>query len=312
MVRAIVTGGCGFIGSYLVEALLREGAEVKVIDNLFTGKESNLKNVWNSIEFVKGDIRDFDSLKKEFRNTDVIFHLAALRSVQQSLKKPLEFAEVNINGTINVLQASRENNVERVIFSSSSSVYGDNKKLPLKESFAAKPKSPYAASKLAAENYSRLFFELYALPTICLRYFNVFGPRQDVRSAVIPRFVSAALTGERPVIFGNGEQARDFTFVFDTVQATIAAMKAKKTAFGKTINIANGKSVSVNKVLETVSKLAGKKLNPLFKEKGSGDVFKTQADVSMQKKILGFECKYDFESGLRKTIEWYKKNGVEK
>ncbi len=308
MANVVVTGGAGFIGSHLCEKLVEKGFHVRVVDNLSSGKKNNLSKIIKAIEFARADIKNFSLLKKHFRNADCVFHLAALRSVMESVRKPAEFARVNIEGTINVLEAAKQSNAGRVVFASSSSVYGNCSVFPQKESFIPMPLSPYAVSKLACEHLLRQYFEVFGTETISLRYFNVFGPRQDKNSeyaAVIPKFISLVLEGKKPEIFGSGKQSRDFTFVEDIANANIAAMKAKKRAVGKAINIASGKSVSVNRVLEDVNRITGKNIKPVHLPARKEEVFKTLADTVLAKKLLGFKCKWEFDDALKRTIGHY-------
>ena len=310
MKKAVVTGGAGFIGSHLVEALREKGLEVKVIDNLHAGRKENLASVMKEIEFVEGDVRNIDFLLKEFRNSDIVFHEAALHYVRESVEKPLEFNEVNVSGTLNVLEAARKNNVKRVVFASTCAVYGNAEKLPLEENAQLNPLNPYAITKIAGEMYAKHYFESFGLETVSLRYFNAFGPRQPANSpysAIIPIMVSSVLKGKKPKIFGTGEQSRDFVFVKDIARANISAMGAKKEAFGKAINIGTGKSTSITSILNGVNNSLGKSILAEHLPGRKEEIFKIQSSVKLAKKLLGFECKYTFEKGLKETIEWFKK-----
>jgi len=311
----LITGGAGFIGSHLVERCLKEKMNVKVIDNLFSGKKENLSNVINEIEFIKADIRNKKAVEKAVKDCDFILHEAALRSVRISVKKPFEYNSVNINGTLNILEAAKNNSIKRIVFASSSSVYGNQKMFPLKEDFNPKPESPYALTKIACEYYLHLYYDLFELPSISLRYFNVFGPRQDFKSeyaAVIPIFINKIMKNEKPEIFGDGKQSRDFTFISDVVEANIKALKAKKNALGETFNICNGKSISVNEVFRKIRKALNSNIKPKHTKAKLGDVKKTQGNPEKAKKILKFKCKISFDEGLKKTIEWLKELKKEK
>jgi len=311
MAKALVTGGAGFIGSHLVEALIKKKYEVKVIDNLFTGKKENLKEVINDIEFIKGDICNYKLLQKCTKDVDFIFHEAALRNVRASVEHPYEYNKVNIEGTLNLLNAAKENNVKRIIFASSSSVYGNTKIFPSEETHLPAPISPYALTKISGEYYMNLFHELYDLETISLRYFNVYGPRQDFKSqyaAVIAIFIYKLLNNQKPEIFGDGNQSRDFTYVQDVIDANIAAMEAKKNACGNAFNIAEGKSISINYILKRVNECLGKSVKAKYSATKPGDVQKTQADPKKAMELLKFKCKISFDEGIKRTIDWFKDN----
>jgi UDP-glucose 4-epimerase len=300
--RVVVTGGCGFIGSNLVRGLFKS-MEVTVIDNLSTGNLSNLEGM--DVKLVRGDILDLSLLKNVFKETDYVFHLAAVVSVQESVKDPTRANEVNVKGTLNVLEAARIRDVRKIIYSSSCAVYGDSDSLPLKETTLPKPKSPYAVSKLAAENYCKVYNEIYGLKSVSLRYFNVYGPRQDPFSdyaAVIPKFILRVLRGENPIIYGDGEQTRDFIYVKDVVKANMLAMEKGKGVY----NIASGKSVSINELAHLICRLAGKELNPIYEEEREGDIKHSAADISRAREI-GFKPSYSLEGGLAETIEYWKR-----
>ncbi len=305
----VVTGGAGFIGSHIARELVKQNYKVKVIDNLFTGKEEYISDVMDKIEFIKADILNLKLLEREFKDVNYVLHQAALRSVFKSVERPQDYNNVNINGTVNVLEASRKNNVKRVIFASSSSAYGDTDQLPEKETLPPDPRSPYALTKVAGEHYCKMYYSLYGLETISLRYFNVFGPMQDPKSeyaAVIPVFITAVLQNLRPTIFGDGKQSRDFTYVLNDVEANIAAMKAGKRACGEAFNIANGEAINLNELLEKINRIMGKNIKPIYAKRREGDVMHTLADVSKAREFLNWKAKYSFDEGLRKTIEWYK------
>ena len=301
--KVIVTGGAGFIGSHLTERLVEQGYQVIILDNLATGKKENIKELIakNAVEFVQGSVTDLPLLKELFQGARYIFHLAALPSVPRSIENPLDCHQVNVTGTLNVLLAARENGARKVIYASSSSVYGDTPTLPKEEGMFPHPLSPYAAAKLAGEYYCQVFNEAYKLPTVCLRYFNVYGPRQDANSqyaAVIPRFIKGVHEGNSPLIFGDGEQTRDFTFVKDAVEATFLA--AESNARG-VFNIAGGQSITINELTELIIKLVGNKVKPVYQEPRPGDVRHSLADIS-RARAFGYEPKYSLEVGLGETV----------
>lgn len=302
--RYIITGGAGFIGSHLAEELVRKKKKVVVIDNLSTGNLNNLVAIRHKIKFIKGDILNFKLLKETIKKDDIIFHQAALPSVARSLQDPLLSNRVNVEGTLNVLISARDNKAKRVVFASSSSVYGDSVKLPKTESMCQNPKSPYALTKLTAETYMRLFYKLYGLETVSLRYFNVFGPRQDPSSqysAVIPKFVSLIKEGKQPVIYGDGKQSRDFTYVANVVSANILASESKK-ASGEFMNVACGERFTLVKLIKELEKIIGKKVTIDFSDERKGDVKHSLADIRKAKELLGYEVKVKFSDGLRKTV----------
>jgi len=303
--RIVITGGAGFIGSNLAEELSKEtDTEIIIVDDLATGKTENFKKFNQNIKFVRGSITDLDLLKMIFEDVDYVFHQAAIPSVPRSIKDPIAANNANINGTLNVLVAAKDSSVKKVIYASSSSVYGDTPELPKREDMRANPKSPYAVTKLMGEYYCDVFNEVYGLNTVSLRYFNVYGPRQDPYSdyaAVIPRFINMVSENKPPVIYGDGEQTRDFTFVKDVVRANILA--AKSDAKG-VYNIANGNRISINKLAEMIMKLMGKNLTPIHDAPREGDVKHSLGDISRAKKGLGYEPRYSLEEGLRETIEW--------
>lgn len=304
----VVTGGAGFIGSHIVRELVKRDYDVRVIDNLFTGKLAYLSDVKDRIRFVKGDITDKALLEKEFQGVSFVLHEAALRSVPKSIEIPHDYNRVNIDGTLNVLEAARENDA-RVIFASSSSVYGDCNVFPEKEDFIPAPKSPYALSKVAGEHYCRMFHELYGLETISLRYFNVFGSMQDPKSeyaVVIPIFITSVLNGKSPTIFGDGFQSRDFTYVANNVEANISAMNANKKVCGKTFNIASGEGINLNDLLGKINSYLGSNVKPVYAPPRAGDVRKTLASTELAEKVLGWKARHPFDKGLIETIEWYK------
>ena len=308
MKLALVTGGAGFIGSHLVEGLLARGVAVRVLDNFATGRLENLAAVTGKIELLEGDVSNLTTVRSAVRKVDVVFHEAALPSVERSVKNPLESNEVNITGTLNVLLASRDEGVQRVVFAASSAAYGNSPVLPKEETMTAEPLSPYAISKLAAEQYARVFYELYGLSTISLRYFNVFGPRQDPTTqyaGVIAKFITCALEGKPFPIFGDGEQSRDFTYVSNVVDANLLAAEAKLTG-APMMNIAYGERASLNQIVDMLNELTGQNLPTQYGPERSGDVRHSHASLKRAKEMLGYAPKVDLLEGLRRTLEWYR------
>ena len=306
MEKVIVTGGAGFIGSHLAEELARRGYQVTILDDLSTGEMENIKELLKkgSVQFIQDSITNFSLLKEVFQGAIYVFHQAALPSVPRSIKDPLAASEVNITGTLNVLLAARDNKVRKVVYASSSSVYGDTPTLPKKEDMVPHPQSPYAVSKLAGEHYCRVFQEVYGLATACLRYFNVYGPRQNPDSqyaAVIPRFIRWASEGSPLIIFGDGEQTRDFTFIADAVEANILA--AESNASG-VFNIGRGKSIAINELAQLVIKLTGNNVEPVHQEPREGDIRHSLADIS-KAKTVGYEPRYNLEEGLEETRKFH-------
>ncbi|MFA4988221.1 MAG: NAD-dependent epimerase/dehydratase family protein [Candidatus Omnitrophota bacterium] len=308
MSRFLVTGGAGFIGSHIVDALVRRGHYVRVLDNLSSGRISNLKDSKDKIDLVKGDICVPEDCRRASRDTDFVLHQAALRSVPCSFRNPAAYNRVNIGGTLNMLEAARVNKVKRFVFASSSSVYGQVKKFPVKEDFVLAPISPYALTKLAGEHYCRMFSMHSGLPTVILRYFNVFGPRQpfdDEYSAVIPKFINCLLHSRRPPVFGNGLQSRDFTFVENVVEANMLAVKFPRRGCG-IFNIAGGRDITVLNLVSTLNRILKKHIRPEFKKKRAGDIFRMSADISNSLKSLKFAPAVDFLNGLRITIDYWR------
>ena len=310
MSKFLVTGGAGFIGSHIVQRLVEKGHFVRVVDDFSSGKEANLKDVVKKIDLIKGDIRSKETCIKVTKGIDFILHQAALRSVPKSMNNPNEYNEVNIGGTLNMLDASIKNKVKRFVFASSSSVYGDIDNFPEKEGFLPQPISPYALTKLTGEYYCKIFSYHYGLPCIALRYFNVFGPRQsldDEYAVVIPKFINCMLNDEHPPIYGTGRQSRDFTYVDNVVEANILAARNNRIK-GDVFNVACGRDYSILELVKILNKLMRKNIKPIFLPKRPGDVFKTKADVSKAKRLLGFTPRMDFIQGLKLTIEWFRKN----
>ena len=308
--RVLVTGGAGFIGSHLVEALVSAGCQVRVYDNLSSGNTDNLKHLEGKFSFYEADIRDRQKLEAALDGCEVVFHLAAIVSVPQTVENPIDSAEVNEMGTLFVLDASRQAKVKRVVFSSSCAVYGDDPRLPKRENMAPKPLSPYAAQKLAAEYYAKVFNDLYGLETAVLRYFNVYGPRQDPSSpysGVISIFMTKALLNEPVVIYGDGNQSRDFIYVRDVVKANLLAATAENVS-GQVMNIGSGQSVRINDLWQAVCALSGRSNDPRYESKRPGDIVASLADIDRAKELLGFECEAFLEKGLEATFEWYRRS----
>lgn len=304
----MVTGGAGFIGSNIVDALVARDDEVVVLDNLATGKIENLAPSRDKIEFIEGDIRDIDTVRKAVRGVDFVTHQAALGSVPRSIADPRTSNDVNITGTLNVLIAAKDAGVRRVVFASSSSVYGDTVELPKHEGIKPNPKSPYALTKLAGEEYCRIFHQVYGLETIALRYFNVFGPRQDPNSqyaAVIPLFISSALRNASPTIFGDGTQSRDFTYVANVVHGNLLAFEADSKAAGRVCNLALGGQVTLLDLYNAIKKLTGSSADPTFAPTRPGDVKHSCAAIGFAQDLLNFAPVVSFDEGLEKTIRSY-------
>lgn len=308
MARYLVTGGAGFIGSNIVDELVRSSQEVRVVDDFSSGKRENLKTVLDKIELIEGDIRDFALMKKATKDCDYVIHQAALRSVPKSMKDPQLYDDVNVKGTLCLLAASHENKVKRLVLASSSSVYGDSEKLPQSEDQIPQPISPYAATKLAGEHYCRVFAKSYGLETVVLRYFNVFGPRQSLESeyaVVIPKFITCIIRDEQPPIHGDGKQSRDFTYVDNVVDANLTAA-TRDGVSGEVFNVACGKGYDLLELVKIINEILGKNIKPKFTEPRPGDVKHTLSDITKMKKLLKLDPKVDFVLGLRKTIEYFK------
>ena len=311
MARYLVTGGAGFIGSNIAEKLVEMGEEVVVFDNLSTGHEGNIEHFRQGIKFIKGDIRNASEVRAALDGVDYVLHQAALASVPRSIDEPLLVNEVNVGGTLTVLEESRHASVKCVVYAASSSAYGDSEVHPKSEDMLPAPLSPYAITKLVGEHYCSVYSKVYGMPTVSIRYFNVFGPRQDPASqyaAVIPIFISHLLEGKSPTIYGDGEQSRDFTYVGNIVKANIMAARWKEAA-GQVINVACGGRFTLNELYGMLCELTGVSIDPVYADTRPGDVKHSQADISMAEKLLGYSVETGFEEGLKRTVEWYKQSG---
>ncbi|HKW89183.1 MAG TPA: SDR family oxidoreductase [Candidatus Acidoferrales bacterium] len=305
--RCLVTGGAGFIGSNIVDELLRRGHEVAVLDDFSSGKEENLAAAKNKIRLFRGSITDLNAAREACRGSECVLHLAARTSVPRSVSDPIETNQVNIDGTLNVLVAARDAKIRRVVFAASSSAYGETRTLPKVESMAPEPISPYGVTKFVGELYAQVFGRVYGLENVSLRYFNVFGPRQDPTSqysGVLSRFMLAVIEGKQPVVFGDGEQSRDFTYVENVVDASLRACEARD-ASGKVFNGGTGARITLNQVLKLLEKISGKTIRAKYEPPRAGDIRDSQADIALARKILGYEPRVNFEEGLRRTWEWY-------
>lgn len=310
MTTILVTGGAGFIGSNIVEEMIKQDYNVKVLDNFVTGRDDNLMDFKNKIEVIKGDISNLETVKQTIKNVDYVSHHAALISVTDSVENPVHYSEVNVLGTLNILVAARDSGVKRIVYASSSAVYGGIEKTPSKESMGVDPISPYGLTKISNEQYFKMFFDIYGLESIGLRYFNVFGPKQNPGSeysAVIPKFIQIMLNDKRPIIYGDGKQTRDFTFVKDTAMANLLSVNSKN-AKGDSYNIANGKGISINQLVKKINEILGKSIEPVYENARPGDPKHSEADISESIEKLGFKPKYDFEEGLKLTVDWFKRN----
>ncbi len=301
----LVTGGAGFIGSHLVERLVESGCEVRVLDNFVTGRRENLAAVLDDIEVIEGDVVSYERVHNAIRGSQLVFHEAALPSVARSVQDPLTSTSVNVTGTLNVLLAARDEGVRRIVYASSSSIYGANPELPATAEMTPAPISPYAVAKLAGEGFCRSFSQVFGLETVCLRYFNVFGPRQDPESpyaAVIPLFIEALLDGTQPIVYGDGEQSRDFTYIENVVEATLLAADTDGVS-GEIFNVACGERTSLNEVLDQLRLETGKHVGARYVEPRPGDVPHSVADIARTKKKLGYEPAVDVRAGIRRTLE---------
>ena len=312
MARYLVTGGAGFIGSNIAEKLVGLGEDVVVFDNLSTGHEGNIEHIAKDIRFVKGDIRNASEVRMALEGVDYVLHQAALASVPRSIDDPVLVNEVNVGGTLTVLEESRHASVKGVVYAASSSAYGDSEVLPKVEDMLPAPLSPYAVSKLVGEHYCSVYSKVYGLPTVSIRYFNVFGPRQDPESqyaAVIPIFITHLLDGKAPTIYGDGEQSRDFTYVGNVVKANIMAAQWDKAA-GQVINVACGGRFTLNEIYGMLRELIGEKIDPIYADTRQGDVKHSHADISMAEELLGYSVETGFEEGLKRTVDWYRQSGT--
>ena len=311
MAHYLVTGGAGFIGSHLCEELVRRGHSVRVADSLITGKRSNLDHV-PGVEFLEGDLADLDFARRAAAGMNYVLHQAAIPSVPRSVKDPIASNRANVDGTLNILVAARDAGVRRLVFAGSSSAYGNTATLPKHEDMPTGPLSPYALQKVVGEQYLQMFTRLYGLETVSIRYFNVFGPRQDPSSpysGVISVFATALLEKRPPTIYGDGEQTRDFTYVTNVVDGVLLACEAPR-ASGEVINVATGGRISLNQLFEAMRTLIGVDVTPVYAEPRAGDVRDSQADISKARDILGYEPRVSFEEGLRRTVDWYRTAGA--
>ena len=310
MATYLITGVAGFIGSALARAVLAQGDQVRGIDNLSTGRRDNLAEIVHRIDFQEGDLLDLQALYNACRGVDYVLHEAAIPSVPKSMLDPLGSNRANLDGTVNLLMAARDAKVKRVVYAASSSAYGDTPTLPKQEDMTPNPISPYAVAKLASEHYMISFYRCYGLGTVCLRYFNIFGPRQDPTSpysGVLAKFITQMLKGEQPTILGDGKQSRDFTYVDNAVEANLLACKAAANEVaGRVFNVATGRRVDLNETFQILKKLTGYPENVSYGPERAGDVKHSLADLSRAKKHLGYTPKVDFEEGLRRTIDWYR------
>ncbi len=309
----LVTGGAGFIGSHLVDALLERGARVKVLDNLSTGRRSNLEHCLGKIEFLEGDLRDRDTCRQACHGVEVVFHEAALGSVPRSMADPATTIEVNVTGTANVFAAARDAGVRRVVYASSSSVYGDSDRLPKREGELGRPLSPYALSKAMDEALARVFSDCFAMEMIGLRYFNVYGPRQDPDgpyAAVVPRFFASCLAGKAPAVHGDGEQSRDFTYVDDAVLANLLAASAPSAACGAAYNVAGGRQTTVNRLAGIVREVSGRGLAPRYEPARPGDVRHSKADLTLAREKIGYAPRVEMDDGLARSLRFYEERSA--
>lgn len=310
MAKTLVTGGAGFIGSHIIRGLLNRGDRVRVFDNLSTGYRRNFDELAKDIEFVEGDIRDLDALQSAASGIETVYHLAAQGSVPKSVELPAQANDINVNGSLNVLIAARDQGARRVVYSASSAAYGETPVLPKVETLSPTPLSPYAVSKLAAEHYCSAFSNCYGLSTISLRYFNVFGPRQDPNSqyaAAIPAFVTRMVKGERPIIFGDGEQSRDFCYVDNVADANLRA-GSRDELKGEVVNIACGERITLNAIIALINEQLGTKLTPDYRPVRAGDVKHSLADIRAAERVIGYRPQVMFAEGLKRSIVWYREN----
>ena len=312
MAKVLVTGGAGFIGSALVHRLLELNAQVRVVDNFSTGFRHNLEDVKDRIDLLEGDLAEMPVAEAAARDVEWVLHQAAIPSVQRSVDDPIASNRANVTATLNLLVAARQAQVKRFVYASSSSAYGDTEVLPKVETMPENPISPYALTKLTGEKYCVVFHRIYGLPTVCLRYFNVFGPRQNPRSpysAVISRFIDMALEGRRPTVYGDGEQSRDFTYIDNVVSANLLACQAEGVA-GMFFNVGTGERHTLNELLGSLSTILGKQLEPVYMDRRAGDVQHSQADIEKARRFLGYTPEVDFEDGLRRTVDWFRQKAA--
>jgi nucleoside-diphosphate-sugar epimerase len=310
MERFLITGGAGFIGSNICRKLVSEGCFVRIVDNLLTGKKKNLDDILGNVEFIEADMGDGEVAHEIMEDIDVVLHQGALPSVPRSIEEPALTHKHCVDATFALLLAARDAGIKRFVYAASSSAYGDSPTLPKVETMVAGPLSPYAAAKLAGEYYCKVFYTVFGLETVSLRYFNIFGPYQDPTSqyaAAIPAFVTAILKDEPPTVYGDGEQSRDFTYVDNVVEANLLAARAKQTK-GEVVNIACGKRITINTVIELVNELLGKDVKPAYEDLRPGDVKHSLADLSLAEKVIGYRPVVDFRAGLEKSIKWYRDN----
>jgi UDP-glucose 4-epimerase len=310
MERFLVTGGAGFIGSNICRKLVSVGCFVRVIDNLLTGKKRNLVSIIDKIDFIEADMGDEKIARNVMKDIDIVLHQGALPSVPRSIDDPAATHKHNVDATFTLLLAARDAGIKRFVYASTSAVYGDTPTLPKVETMPQMPLSPYAVSKLVGERYAEVFYKVFGLETVSLRYFNIFGPNQDPTSqyaAAIPAFITAILKDQQPTIFGDGRQSRDFTFVDNVVEANLLAARAKHTA-GEALNIACGQSVTVNEVIDILNELLGKNIKPIYADPRPGDVKHSLADISLAQKTINYKPKIQFKQGLQLAIDWYRNN----
>jgi len=306
----LVTGGAGFIGSAIARALVKRGDRVRILDDFSSGKRENLADIAGAVEVIEGSILDERALSQAIDGVKVVFHEAAIPSVPKSMAEPIENHEANATGTLKVLHAAKRAGVERLVYAASSAAYGSDPRLPKVETMSTGPISPYGASKLAGEIYCQVYAEAYGLPTVCLRYFNVFGPRQDPQSeyaAVIPKFITRALAGGTPVIFGDGTQSRDFCFIDNVVEANLKAAAAPASATGRVYNIACGVATTLDEVVKVIGTILGRPIQPKHDPERAGDIKHSVADISAARAELGYTAAVSFEEGMRRTVDWYRK-----
>jgi len=310
MTKFLVTGGAGFIGSNICKELISQGCFVRVVDNLLTGKKSNLASIIDKIDFIQADMGDAEVAQSATKDIDVVLHQGALASVPRSVDEPAATHRHCVDATFTLLLAARDAGIKRFVYAASSSAYGDTPTLPKVETMTPMPLSPYAAAKLVGEYYCSVFYKVFGLETISLRYFNVFGPQQDPASqyaAAIPAFVTAILKDEPPTIYGDGEQSRDFTYIDNVVEANLLAARAKQTK-GEVINVACGEAVTVNAIIDIINELLSKNINPTYTDPRPGDVKHSLADITLAQKLIGYKTKVSFKKGLQLAIDWYREN----